>query len=234
MTPKLFGSREMSGVFWTLFIEIIFYALCIILHRAKLLNTAKLIGPISLILHLITPSCILINYLFGKVIEIQFILFHLSFLFFGTLLRMWLINADIFAKKSALGFLLLTVFTVPLCAGLFFEVPESFDKGFTMFAPVPVASAYFLAFILFLLYQSKKLNPSKYLKFVGEISYSFYLLHTTVISATLLLIKPNTIFHFLAIVVASISATIIISNFSFLYIEKPGVNFGKRITRAPI
>ena len=61
MVPKLFHQDYMSGVFWTLFIEILFYAGCLILFKCKWLDKAVVIGFIAILLNLLTPSTIFIN-----------------------------------------------------------------------------------------------------------------------------------------------------------------------------
>jgi len=75
------------------------------------------------------------------------------------------------------------------------------------------------------------------IRWLGEISYSTYLLHGLLIWAMVHRVPPmigvdaNQPLPFLLLLAASSSLLIVISSLSFLLIEKPGMNAGKRFTQ---
>ncbi|HYN53306.1 MAG TPA: acyltransferase, partial [Methylotenera sp.] len=150
MVPKLFGSNEMSGVFWTLFIEILFYMCCAVLFHFSWLDKTKVIGFIALGLNLITPTAIILNKYYQLGIPVQFVLYHLSFLFAGNLLRLTFVKKDKVAMYLSTIFIMLTMLTVPITTGMLFIVQEASEKGFVMFRPESVVYAYFMAITLFI------------------------------------------------------------------------------------
>lgn len=231
MIPKLFGSNEMSGVFWTLFIEILFYVCCIGLFQLKSLDKSIVIALAAIGLNLTTPLAIVINKIFLLDIPVQFILFHLSFLFAGNLLRLAFVIKDRLARYSISIFLLLNIFTVPLVSGLFFSVPEAVDKGFVMFTSEAVVYAYALAIGVFLFAIHYKSFNNKFMVDLGEISYSLYLLHMLCFVLVTKFVQPATIPTFFVYLLVSSFLSYWTAKFSYKYIEYPAVELGRKIIR---
>jgi peptidoglycan/LPS O-acetylase OafA/YrhL len=83
MVPRLLGEDMINGIYWTLFVELVFYALCALLFKLGQLENTILIGLVALGFNLATTVPITLKYADVVHFPIQFLSLHLSFLFFG-------------------------------------------------------------------------------------------------------------------------------------------------------
>jgi hypothetical protein len=118
MLPKLFHSPEMSGVFWTLFVEVLFYFLCAALFQVRVLEKPLFIGAIALTLHAVTPMTVLLNDWLHTNNPVRFLPYHLSFLFIGSIFRLAMMNKDRQAQIIAPVLILGALLSVPITTGL--------------------------------------------------------------------------------------------------------------------
>lgn len=232
MMPKLFGVNEMSAIFWTLFIEILFYVCCVILFKFKWLNKPLIIGLIVFGLSLTTPLAIVLNKLFQLNIPIQFILFHLSFLFAGNLLRLAYVENNQLAKYLSQAFILLLTIAVPISTGLLFDVPEATKKGFVVFSAWSVVNAYILAIWLFTYAIYSKSLSNKFMLDLGEISYSLYLFHMLCFMAVIKFIPPDTWLNSLFFILTSAILAYFVAKLVFKYVEYPSIQMGKKLIKS--
>ena len=232
MVPKLFGIKEMSDVFWTLFIEVLFYGCCIGLFTVKWLDKPICMGLVAIGLNLTTPVAIIFNNLSMFHMPVQFVLFHLSFLFAGNLLRLALIHHEKHAQTLCWIFMSLCCLTVPLATGLLFPVIEATRTGFVMFSPQSVAFAYSLAIGLFIYAIYFKTLNNKFMVGMGEISYSLYLLHMLCFVLVAKFISFETFSSVLTFLVASAFLTYWVAKASFTFVEYPAIRFGKKIIQS--
>lgn len=232
MIPKLFGVNEMSGVFWTLLIEIIFYVCCSLLFQFKLLDKTYAIGFIALGLNLVAPMSIILNKYFHLGIPIQFILFHLSFLFAGNLLRLALVKKDRAAVYLSVIFIMLVMLTIPITTGLLFTVQEAAQKGFVMFKPEAVVYAYFMAIGLFIYAIYYKSFKNRLMVGVGEISYSLYLFHMVCFVFVFKFLPPETTLRSLLYFLICGVVTYAVAKFVFIKIEYPSIKLGRKIIKS--
>jgi peptidoglycan/LPS O-acetylase OafA/YrhL len=232
MVPKIFGVSEMSGVFWTLFIEILFYGCCTLLFVLKWLEKPLVIGLIAFGLNLATPSAIVLNKFFQMGIPVQFLLFHLSFLFAGNMVRLAFVKKDRAAGYAVLAFFLLTMLTVPIASGLLFFVPEATEKGFVMFRPESVVYAYVLASAFFMFATYYKSLSNRFMARIGEISYSLYLTHMLCFVLIAKFFPPDTIFNFFTYLFAGALFSYVVAKFSFSFIERTAMELGRKIIKS--
>lgn len=230
MTPKLFHQNYMSGVFWTLFIEILFYLCCVFLFKLKLLENTLAIGSIAMALILITPSSIIFNYFFELHVPVQFITLHLSFLFLGNLVRLALIEKDRMALTFFIGFIALSSFSIPISSGLISPVKEASNTGFVMYSFSTNILAYALAISLFILIVHFKNIKNKFLIGAGEISYSLYLLHMTCFVILAKFIHLDSITNILVYLALCALLSYFVARLSFTFVEYPAIQLGKKIT----
>ncbi len=232
MVPKIFGSNEMSGIFWTLFIEILFYASCAILFKLKWLEQPIVIAIIAIGLNLTTPLAIVLNKYYQLGMPVQFVLFHLSFLFAGNLLRLAIVEKERVAVWSVSTFLPLCLLNIAIATGLLFPVPEAVTRGFVMFRAESNVYAYVLAvgFFIYAIYL-KSLN-NRFLIELGKISYSLYLLHMLCLALVMEFFPPQTIAGSTAYFIVSAVMSFWAAKLSFRYIEHPAIEFGRKIIRS--
>ncbi|UCV17256.1 acyltransferase family protein [Ferribacterium limneticum] len=232
MMPKLFGINEMSGVFWTLFIELVFYGCCVILFRLKLLDKAWAVGLIAISMNLTTPVAIGLNKIFQLQLPVQFILFHLSFLFAGNLLRLAFVQKNKTAGWFACAYILLNFLTVPISSGIIFPVPAAIEKGFVMFTPEAVIYAYILAVAIFIFSIAYKSLNSRIVSGLGEISYSLYLMHMLCFAFVAKFISPETVYGFFIYIAVSSILCYMVAKLSFNLIENTAVVFGRQLVKS--
>ena len=232
MVPRLFGFIEMSGVFWTLFIEILFYVCCAALFLLKWLDKPIYIAIIGLGFNMTTPAAIILNKLFHLGIPVQFVLFHLSFLFAGNLLRLAVVRNEKSAKYFSLLFILVCFFTVPIVTGFYFPVSEAIKAGLVMFNPESTVLSYCLAIGLFIYTISFRSLTNKFMIGLGEISYSLYLLHMHCFIFVAKFISPVTLLGLVSFLVVSAFLSYWIAKLSFICIESRAIEIGRRIIKS--
>lgn len=229
MAPKIFGNTEMSGIFWTLFIELLFYSCCAVLFIFNWLDKSPVIALVAIGLNLTTPLAIVLNTFFHVGAPVQFILFQLSFLFAGNLLRLAFTKKDKVAGYSVAIFFLLALLTIPITSGIFFPVPEAIEKGFVMHTSKAVVYAYFFALGLFVFSLYFKSFNNRFMMELGKVSYSLYLLHMQSFVLITKIILPTTISNFFFYLLASALLAYTIAKLMFNYIESPAIALGRKI-----
>ncbi len=229
MIPKAFGYEELSRVFRTLFIEIIFYICCVFLFKFNLLNKPNVIGVIAVVLGLITPLTILVNHIYGTHLGLKFILFYLPFLFAGNLVRMSFIDKNKIANNWLIIFSVLAFFELLVLTGVYFPVAEAINKEFCKFSPYSIISAFVLAFGFFIVITKAQTLKSKLMAKFGQISYSLYLMHMIFWVALTHVIKPNNAINFMIYLFFGALICYFAAKLSYRFIEQPAVNFGKKL-----
>ena len=229
MVPKLFHQQEMSGVFWTLFVEIVFYIGCAMLFALRSLEKPVAIGMVALCLNLVTPGAILLNTFAHTALPVSFLCFHLSFLFIGSVFRLALLKGLHEARRFSLLLCALILFTVPLTTGLLFPVPQAVAAQFVMHGAAASAFAYFFAVALFLLVAWQKASIGRLLVRLGEISYSLYLLHMLCIATVARLIAPVSPGAIALYFLLSFVLCVIAAHIGYRLVEMPAVALGKRL-----
>lgn len=227
MLPKLFHSPEMSGVFWTLFVEILFYFLCAALFQVRVLEKPLFIGAIALTLHAVTPMTVLLNNWLHVSNPVRFLPYHLSFLFIGSLFRLAMVNKNRQAQIIAPVLILCTLMSVPITTGLLLDSPQALESDFVMHNPAATTYSYFLAIATFLVVTIKKFNFNKLMVDMGKVSYSLYLLHMLCFIVIAKIINPTTLAGGVLYIVVSAVVSFIVAKASFKFIEEPAIQLGR-------
>lgn len=229
MVPKLFHAQEFSGVFWTLFVEIVFYIGCAILFAARALEKPLVVGLVAVGLNLVTPGAILLNTFCHTSLPVSFLCFHLSFLFMGSVFRLDLLKHEPMARTFGLFLVPLLAITVPVTTGLLFPVPQAVSTQFVMHHPLASVLAYFAALGLFLLVAWKKTHIATPVARLGQASYSLYLLHMLCIAAVARLVMPDTHALIAMYAAASLLLSVLVAQAGYRLVEKPAMALGKRL-----
>ncbi|MBA8881462.1 acyltransferase family protein [Phyllobacterium myrsinacearum] len=225
MVPVVFGKQWLSNIYWTLFVELLFYFLIAMLFWMRLVFNFRTIFFFSLFLVFSTVVPVLLRTHFGINVPVQYLGMHLSFLFCGLLVRL-AVTEKIKNAFWAIAFLF-CLQMVAIAAVADFSLSRG--DGFVGLSVMPVLVAYLLAAAVFVLSVASRRPQSPTLSFVGQISYSIYLFHWIAAQIVYLVFPPTgNWLDFLSITI-SLAATIVVSWAVYTVVEKPMIDFAKYI-----
>lgn len=226
MFQKLLRQADVNGVYWSLFIEIIFYFCCIGLFATRQLRETRALAAATILCTLATTFPLAANALFSLDLPVQFLTQHLSFLFLGGLLR----NALAERQSSAIlpcamtmaivliGVTLISCLATPNHAA---HVPVGGKVG--------IAAAYVAAMALFTNACLNNWPRGKLLIWLGGISYPVYLLHPVALSIILHTMAPRGNGQAIIYFVLALGLTLLAGEVCYRFIEKPSIALGKAI-----
>lgn len=222
MIQNFLGYQNVVGAFWTLQIELVFYTLCVLLSILGILTSvrARMYSCFAFLTIAILMS--IARYITLHKFPIAIPL-SLTMMFLGSLLRANLDGQNESRQAVKIVIILFGISLVPI-AYLGYHMPEEHWLSYV--------ACYSLALIMFLLCTNRFRINWMPLAFCGEISYSIYLIHSLVGgvinhlgSLSIGLIAIDSSLYVLVVT----ALTMVVSVFTFHYIEKPFNAVGKRI-----
>ena len=229
MLQDAFGVRPAAAVYWTLSVEMVFYALCVLLLLTGSLFRMRRVGALAFLL-VVAFAAMLPMY--GRMRPLMsesavFWFLNLSVMFWGTLFRSWFDSApsgrDRFGGLMLWGLLVAYVIAVPAL---------SFASSGYMRNTM---ATYVIGFAIFLLGTLVVRIETRLTDWLGRISYSIYLFHTIVFISIewWLLRQPEDSWwraHALG-TYAAIATLIALAVASLVYrcVERPGIRAGHRL-----
>lgn len=225
MAANAFGQPWISGVYWTLFIELAFYLLIAVAFIAGILRQPMLVLAAGLLLAVSTGGPFLLR-LLGVNLPVVYIGLHLSFLFCGLLLRLGVIEKEPGALWAAL---VLTIVQMSIIVSIG-DFSLARNDTFFIVGKLPVIAAYVGAYSVFLLALWTMRPHSNLLSSTGEISYSIYLFHVPVCWTIYLFLPPTGTISDLMTMVLCVVASFAVSILTFRYVEKPMIAVGRGIS----
>lgn len=223
MLQDFFGVKSVMGQYWTLTLELLFYAICIALFATKRLSSFKAIVLILIsffILRKIAPSIPNID---KKTLEMIRNLHYLGFMFFGLFYRKWLLENDKKSGKQAAWILVITLLTFGATTNIM-----NFVRGDTVALQEQVH--HIIAISIFFSFTHIHRISNAFGVFLGKISYSIYLFHPVIF-------YPLFIFWFQSsplrahphlFIAISMLLAIVFSYFTYRFIEMPCIELGRR------
>jgi peptidoglycan/LPS O-acetylase OafA/YrhL len=229
MAPTLFGQPWLSPIYWTLFIELVFYVLVALLFSVGRLRNVGALSALSLAMVAATVLPVQLRTHGVVNLPVQYLGMHLSFLFLGLLLRLWLVERVRSAGIAVLA-LALAQFAAVLSVSDF-----SLARGdnFIMEGRTPILTAYVLAFAVFLTAVRFGRPHSPMLARIGLVSYSMYLFHWTV-NVTVYRLLPLTgqISDIITMLIC-VALTLTVSLLVYRMVERPMISFGRTMVLRP-
>ncbi len=226
MLPAAFGQQWMSGAYWTLTIEILFYVLSAGLFLVGRLYRPGAVAFFAIVLAAATALPILIRS-FGLPVPVQYISLHLSFLYLGLLLRMALVDRRKGAFAASVVVLLVQA-VVLLSIG---EFSLERRDGFFLVGTVPILTSYLVALCVFVFSVKTRLPDNAVLSWLGALSYSIYLFHGVAALIVFAWLPLSGTWTDLPIGLASLVLTLGLSLLTYEYLEKPMINLGYRFIK---
>jgi peptidoglycan/LPS O-acetylase OafA/YrhL len=224
MFQKFFFQPDLNGVAWTLQIELIFYGLCALLFYWRRLTEFKAIACMIGLNLLLGLAMALVNFKLGKSLPLALPL-GLTYMWFGYLSRAFFADSS-FSSRSALTVIAVSLPLVCLICWLGYH-----EDG------LRYVITYLSAPLIFALGRFAFNRHQAILFFLGQISYSVYLLHTLVgvvvinglinaFSTAWFIQHPEMVF---LPALLAMGMTILVSYITYSSIEKPCIKLGKQM-----
>ncbi|PVY78729.1 peptidoglycan/LPS O-acetylase OafA/YrhL [Cupriavidus alkaliphilus] len=226
MMPEWLGALPAEGLYWTLQIEMVFYAICAILFWMDWLRNADRLFQVCF--------TFFIGYALLRDKAYAINLAHLSIMFFGALCRQLVSMNDGIGRRRLLR-------AIGLYASLWLIFIPAYGVVAIMLGKYDYSvSRFFLAYgigiLLFLLVLALPNLNAACLVWLGRISYSIYLLHPIVLFSLYWIIGRGYVPWMQALnlgVYVALCAliTIVLAAVNFYLVEEPARRLGQRIKR---
>jgi peptidoglycan/LPS O-acetylase OafA/YrhL len=225
LLQDIVGVRPAEGVYWTLLVELVFYALCIALLLGRSLFSVRRIAIIAVSLALVHVFAMFMYWLGKPVtsVALSFWPLNLSVMFFGALYRLHASERDPVASLIGKALAIFYALALPIGATLAaHKVP-----AYTV--------AYALGFIVFVAGTRFVRVEARLTDWLGRVSYSVYLLHPIVAELIYLwlLRQPAASLwrtQHLAVYLAVVTAlTLGAATLAYRFVEAPAIRLGHRL-----
>lgn len=220
MIQTAMGVRDIVGVYWTLFIEIVFYVLCVIAFVTGLLNKPKFnfLSSWGMLVFALVMG------LAKRKLEIALpvaLPLALSLMAFGGLWREYLLENNFIAGKLAKKYIFIIIILIPIISFLSYGMESGHTLRYTL--------TYYISMFFFVLLTTRLKIRNKYMVFMGVISYSMYLIHPS-----LLVVYDNFMFDAKDSVkylfgVVGVILTLPVSYWVYRFIELPSITLGRKM-----
>ncbi len=216
MLQRFFGTTDIIGVYWTLSIELIFYALAAVFFMVGLIQNPRRLGWLTAGLVVTTLLFAIARRWFNAPLPAGSMLF-LCLMFGGAWLRL-----GIYRQKD-LWWIVGAFLIVILAITWLLYYPSRYGEFWLL-----QFSRYLYAILLFFALLSLKEFKSEILAYLGRISYSIYLFHVPV---NMLVVRAAQDLPPGYIVLISLTVTIVASSLSHALIERPSIQLGRGLYR---
>jgi peptidoglycan/LPS O-acetylase OafA/YrhL len=216
---------DVVGVFWTLQIELIFYALCICLAftgRIKHTNVLTLSSTTFLVCAVVM-ACVRYKYESKLPVALPIALF---LMFLGALLRQALVENNQLAKRHVTRLLVAFLVALPAICVLAYNKDYGFHETWYQYF-----TSYSLAIVVFLSGTMLWKIENKVAVYFGKISYSIYLLHPVVAAGYYLVGVTPAVLHPDVIILLFSITTVLLATCTYKLIELPAIQIGKLVKR---
>ena len=228
LLQDLFGAPPAEGLYWTLLVELVFYALCVGLLLARSLDRPRRLCALAIALGFVHSLAMLLRWFEAPLMgsAAAFWCLNLSVMLCGTLYRRCVVEAgaahDRLLRFGVYGLLAYYLVVFPVCT----VAAIGFERN--------AAVSYALGLGLFIAGVSGVRVATRLTDFLGRISYSLYLFHPVVFQALLwwLLRLPDDSAwrtqHLGVYLLANALLTISLAALVQRWVEAPGIRFGQR------
>ena len=222
MLQKLFRQEDVLGVYWTLLIELFFYALCFVLFCAGRLSSARTLAIVFGITLGIAVVAALMRSEGVKAAPVGLPL-YLAVMLFGACLRLATIERDAQARRHAVHMLGALLVVIPLAWATAYDEHSHKESVFADIA------AFWLALLVFVVTLKRHTFAVRPLIYAGAISYPLYLFHPLALDLARQLAAltawPGSAWVQVA---ATLVLTLATAHVVHHHVERPSIRFGKQ------
>lgn len=225
MIQTALGQPDVIGVYWTLFIEIVFYSICLFLFLINKIddNATRFICIIIFTTIAAALSAVRWSYDIKTPVALPL---ALSLMFFGSIWREATISNLNNSKLLSAAILIFFLLSFPPIFYLAYSTDMGYGENFQRYF-----WTYLMAIVSFLIFSSKIRLSSRILIWLGSISYSVYLFHPLIHMTITSILERHNYSHGLFSAAIATLLTLLLSSFIYLNIEKKFIGIGKRINK---
>jgi peptidoglycan/LPS O-acetylase OafA/YrhL len=228
MLQMAIGAPNLIGVYWTLFIELIFYASCVILFSLGILDKPKRMIAVFFALCAASLAVSLARYTMHAKLPVAIPL-ALCLMYFGCVWRSAVVERDIAAISFLRPMLACLAITAVASCYLSYSWDTSLKEGW-----LSSSIGYVISLCAFILFTTKIKIRFAIPVFLGAISYSLYLVHHPIIELFQHMSKSMFAAVVWPMMLAAIAAAVMLSIVVYRLIEMPSVRAGKRVQAGAI
>jgi peptidoglycan/LPS O-acetylase OafA/YrhL len=225
MLQQFFGIENVLGIYWTLQIELIFYALCIGLFVIGLLQKTKFIFSASVIFLAFALVLSAVRFYSGMKLPVVVPL-SLAVMFWG-MIRRQADDGERTAIRADVALMVVFAVVIPLVSFLAYNRDYGYNETWYRYT-----ISYGVAIALFALFTSRVRIDFAGMRHLGRISYSIYLFGPVAEQIILLSLLPRLglgqgahLYIGITMVLAVAMAAVI-----YRFVEAPLIAFGRRIS----
>ncbi|MEJ6816817.1 acyltransferase family protein [Pseudomonas sp. LF-5] len=222
MLQTMIGYSNLFGVYWTLFVELVFYGLCIALSLVGLLGHLKARFWLAIALLMLSLAGAAGRYYYALPAPVG-ILSSLSLMLFGGLWRNFQIDRDPKAKRYSFIWIAVFVIAFPIIALLAYDVDQGLRESAWNFI-----GSYWAALLFFMLTTTVLKLENRILAFIGAISYSVYLIHPFFLEWAAYATDMRAQFN-VGVFLSYLVATLVLASFSYALLERPSIGMARAI-----
>lgn len=232
LLQDFFGVQAAEGLYWTLLVELVFYALCVVLFMVRSLHNLRRICALAIVFVALHALAMFTRWLGTPVMDstLAFWWLNLSVMLCGTLFRACVIERSVANDRWLhLGAASLLIFYLVV-----YPAATIWAVGFEHNAAI----AYALGALLFIAGTTVARVRTRLTDHLGRISYSIYLFHPVVFQPLLwwLLRQPADSWwrtqHLGVYLLVNAVLTILLADVVYRWVEAPCIRLGHRWARA--
>lgn len=227
MIQAALGQPNVLGVYWTLFIEVLFYILCAAAFAVGLLRAPRFTLCASLAWLTVAIVFALARHFLERKIPVAIPL-SLSIMFWGTLWREAVVNHSEMHRRYAVWMLGVYVVVIPIVSLLAYDIDLGLEENWVRYL-----ISYLAALAIFVTLTTAIRISGRFPVLLGAISYSLYLFHVHARDAVELAFAFAGLHPAPLIVVPlSILTALLLAWVIFRLVERPMNTMGHRLAEA--
>jgi peptidoglycan/LPS O-acetylase OafA/YrhL len=227
MLQSLLGEPHVLRIYWSLQVELIFYALCVVMFVLGGMRYLWAPGLMALGFLIVAVAAAVLRHALESPLPVGLPL-ALSLMFFGFAVRQYVSHESETLRRHLNGLLGLYIVTLPAICYVAYAVVEPEYGTWTAYL-----WSYYLAIAVFWVVVLVRRVSSEASAWIGRISYSVYLFHLIclhVIGYYLIQLLPAGTPGLPLLLVFPI-ASLIVSHLLFVHVELPSIRLGRALTR---